>query len=311
MKEAVSLDKIKNLQDVVQSIPSGSHITFSGFGHTLTPMAVVREIIRQGKKNFTMTGISECWAADMLIGAGAIDKLYFSNFMFEGYGRCRNFSRAIEEETIKVEDYSHYALASRFAAGAIGVPYLPIKSMLGSDILEIGFDDNKYKVDHCPYTDEKIVLVPAVRPDFAIIHGHRADAKGNVQIIGAKAIIEEQVRAAKNVIVTVEKIVDSELIRSNPEFTIIPGFLVSALVEVPYGAHPTGMYRMYDFDSSHIEKYIESSRNRETFEQYLHAYASGSHEDYLEKIGISKLLDLKTDPFLGYRDPDKIGVSAV
>lgn len=293
-----------SLEAAIRLIPDGAHVTFSGFAHTLTPMAAVREIVRQGKKNLLMTGIAECWAADMLIGAGAIAKLYLSNFMFEGYGRCRNFSRAIEDGSLPVEDYSHFGLANRFAAAALGVPFLPVKSMLGSDVLQDGFDAHKWEIMNCPFTGEKVLLLPKSQPDFAIIHGHRADADGNIQIIGAKSVVEEQVRAAKTVIATVEKIVDTAVIRENPELTVVPGMLVSAVVEVPYGAHPTGMYRMYDYDHDHIRSYVAASQDPKSFAEYLAEYAHLDHGAYLNKIGTRHLLELRADPFLGYRNPD-------
>lgn len=295
--------KLISMSDAVVQIEDGHNLTFSGFAHSLAPIALVHEIIRQGKKELELTSMGECWAADLLSGAGCLKRVRLSNYMFEGFGRCMNFSRAVQDGVVQAEDYSHFGITSRFMAGALGLSYLPTKVMAGTDILNrITFDHDKYKISECPFTGESYVLVRAVHPDIAFIHASRADEQGNVQLFGSSSIIDEQARSAKKVIVTVEEIVDSEEIARLPELTVIPGFLVHAVVEAPFGAHPAGMYRYYNYDHKHVQEYWEKSRDPATFQEYLQefVFSSKDHWDYLKKIGLRRLMALRADPLLGY-----------
>ncbi len=299
-------DKVCTLGDAAARIHDGAAVTFSGFAHSMQPLALCRELIRQGRQQLRLVTMGECWAADLLCGAGCVATVHLSCLLFEGYGRCQNFSRAVEDGTIQVEDYSHFGITSRFLAGALGVPFMPLRSMLGSDITAThALEMPKHVVMNSPFSDEQVVLVPALQPDVAVIHASRADAEGNVQLLGPRSIIDEQARAAKAVIVTVEEIVDSAVIRRRPELTILPGFLVDAVVEVPFGAHPAGMYRYYDYDEAHIDEYYAASRHPEQFRAYLedYVYRVPDHWAYLEAIGLPRLLALRADPHWGYVDP--------
>ena len=295
--------KVISAAEAVASLADGANLTLGGFAHSLTPLALVREMIRQGKKDIELTSMGECWAADFLAGAGCLRRARLSNYMFEGFGRCMNFSRGVQEGRIEVEDYSHFGITSRLQAAAMGVSYLPIKVMAGSDLLNVtAFDGDKYKFASCPFTQEEYVAVRAIRPDAAILHASRADASGNTQVFGATSIMEEQARAAKRVIVSVEEVVpDTEIMRA-PELTILPGFLVDAVIEIPFGAHPGGMFRYYNYDDEHISRYWTASREPGAFRDYLSEFVQGveDHWGYLEKIGIRRLTALRADPKLGY-----------
>jgi acyl CoA:acetate/3-ketoacid CoA transferase alpha subunit len=296
-------DKVVSLAEAVGWIEDGSHLTFSGFAHSLAPIAVVHEIIRQQKRNLELSSMGECWAADMLSGAGCLSRTRLSNYMFEGYGRCMNFSRAVQDGKLQVEDYSHFGITSRFMAAAIGLSYLPTKVMAGTDIVNVQtFDDDKHRDVNCPFTGESYTAVRSIEPDIAFIHAHRADREGNTQIFGMTSIIEEQARASKKVVVSVEEIVDRREIARRPELTIIPSFVVDAIVHVPFGAHPAGMYRYYNYDAEHIQQYWDSSRDAATFQDYLDEYVRGTahYSEYLHKIGLRKLMALRADPYLGY-----------
>jgi len=147
-----------------------------------------------------------------------------------------------------------------------------------------------------------LLIVAETRPDFALLHASRADPEGNVQLFGTCSTFEEQARAAKRVIVTVEEIVPDCVIRERPEFTLIPGFLVEAVVLAPFGAHPAGMFRYYDFDRAHVGQYVQAGKSRETFRRYLEEYVLGvpDHNAYLAKIGIRTLMAMRADPYWGY-----------
>lgn len=296
-------EKLISMTEAVNMVRVGDSLTFSGFGHSFMPMAFVRELIRQKKGNLKLLSVGDCWPIDMLAGAGMVREAHFSCYAFEGKGRCRNFSRAVESGELKVEDYSHFAMTSRFVASGMGVPFMPVRVLLGSDILEAGsLDETKYKLFECPFSGEKILLVAALKPDVAVIHAHRADPFGNTQVFGPTSVLEQQVLASEKVIVTVDEIVSSDCIRKRPESTLVPGFMVDAVVEAPFGAHPAGMYRYYDHDIEHINVYMEASSDPIKFQAYLDKYVYNQLDQwtYLETIGLERLVKLRADPTLGY-----------
>jgi len=295
--------KIITLQEAASRVPDGAHLTISGFAHSLAPLALVRELIRQGKGTFELTSMGDCWAVDMLAGAGRVKRARFSNYMFEGFGRCPNFSRAVETGAMAVDDYSHFGVASRWMAAALGLPSLPVRVMLGTDLVrQKPLDREDIAESACPLTGERLLFVRASRPDFALLHASRGDAQGNIQLFGTTSTIEEQARAARRVIVSVEEIVPEDAIREHPEFTLIPGFLVEAVVHAPYGAHPTGMFRYYDFDRQHVGRYMAAGKSPDTFQTYLQEFILGvpDHPSYLARIGIRRLMELRADPWRGY-----------
>ena len=153
-------NKVLSIKKAVELINDGDNLTISGFAHSLAPIALVREIIRQGRKNLALTSMGECWAADLLSGAGCLSKVRLSNYMFEGFGRCMNFSRAVQQGDLEVEDYSHFGITSRLFASALGISYLPTKVMAGTDIVKkVTFDKDKSLVADCPFTGEQLSLI--------------------------------------------------------------------------------------------------------------------------------------------------------
>jgi acyl CoA:acetate/3-ketoacid CoA transferase alpha subunit len=247
--------------------------------------------------------MGECWSAEFLAASGQLKRAVFSNYMFEGLGRCQAFSRAVQAGQLQTEDYSHYGVASRLLAGALGLPFMPTRVMAGSDLVSISTSDEpKYEFLSCPFSGERLTLVPAAQPDVAIVHGSRADRAGNVQLFGVASLIDEQARAAGAVIATVEEIVEPECIRQAPELTLLPSMIVDAVVEVPFGSHPSGMYQQYDYDHEHMKSYFELSRSQEGVQEYFDQWIFGpeDHWDYLEKVGIARLFELRADPYLGY-----------
>jgi glutaconate CoA-transferase, subunit A len=295
-------DKLVPLSDAVAAVNDGAHLTFGGFGHALTPMAFVRELVRRGPRQLELSAIAECWAVDMLAGANCISRARFSNVMFEGLGRCRNFSRRIEAGVIETEDYSHLGLVSRMAAAGQGLPFATIHSMMDSDLERVStFDRPKSQRLTDPYSDREVLLLPPLRPEIAVVHAARVDRDGNAQLFGTSSAIEEQTFSADIVIVTAEEIVSSSVIRSEPALTLVPGFLVDAVVWTPYGSHPTGMFRYYGEDQTHIAEYYEASRAEDLFTAYLERWVYGldSQWEYLDRLGSARLMALRADPALG------------
>jgi acyl CoA:acetate/3-ketoacid CoA transferase alpha subunit len=298
--------KLVSLQEAVRGIPSGASITAGGFAISHQPLAFTREMIRNRVRDLTLIGMAECWVAEWLCGAGALRRTYMSNFMLEGFGRCRRFSAAVESGELEVEDHSHFGVTARLVAAGLGLPFMPVRSMAGTDILaKPGFErpEHKYHALRSPFPGGEIVtLLSALRPEFAILHVAKADEQGNVQTYGSAAIVAEQARAAKFVIVTAEEIVTTDEIRRRPESTLLPALMVHQVVHVPYGAHPTGVYGYYDHDAAHLAEYYEASRTEEGTRAYFRKYVDDApdHDAYLDKIGVSRLMHLRVDPALGY-----------
>ena len=223
-------NKMITIEEAAEIIPDGSNLAIGGFAETNNPMSIVRQLIRMRKRHLELSGMGDAQSAELLCGAGCVDKIRFSNYMAKD-GRCPNFSRMVEQGKIAVEDYSHFAITNRFYAAAIGVPFMPVKVMLGSDMQTIQNIDrgNKIMEVEDPFSGEKCGIVPKLEPDFALIHVARADQEGNCQLYGITSSIEIIARAAKKVIVSAEEIVSTESIRETNEHTILPSFFVVKL----------------------------------------------------------------------------------
>jgi acyl CoA:acetate/3-ketoacid CoA transferase alpha subunit len=298
--------KLVDLDEAISVVQDGMSLTAGGFAHSHQPMALTRALIRRGVRRLTIMGVAECWVAEYLAAAGAVERAYFSNFMFEGFGRCRRFSEGVEAGRIATEDHSHFGMVCRFQAAGLGLPFMPIRAMAGTDILAMpGFEDPaaKSRRMESPFGNGTVTAVSPLKPDVAIIHAARADRDGNVQLFGATSVIEEQARAASHVIVSVEEIVAPDVIRRQPELTILPSLLVDVVVHLPYGAHPTGVYGYYEHDAAHLGEYYAASRTQTATDDYLRTWVfqMEDHWAYLDAIGMSSLLKLQVDPALGSR----------
>jgi glutaconate CoA-transferase, subunit A len=295
--------KLTSLAEAAASIPSGAALSFSGFGHSGHPMAFVRELIRQGRGDFTLNAIAECWPADFLVGAGAVSSINMSNLMFEGLGRCRAISMAIENGSVRVDDHSHLALSLRLLAAGWDVPFLPIRSMGGTDLEHVQTGEKpKYRRVDSPFGDGEVGVVSALSSDVAVIHVHRSDDQGNGIVYGAISVIDAQIRGAKRVIVTTEELVDSETIMAENQGVTVPGIFVDAVVHTPFGSHPGAMYKLYDEDLDHMAEYYEASRKEDTLAEYHERYVTGfpNHESYLNDIGSRRLFGLRVDPAMQF-----------
>jgi len=240
---------------------------------------------------------------DILSGARVVSRFELAFFAIEGIGLVPNIQRRIREGVIEFEDYSNLAMALRFLGGALGVPFMPLKSMLGTDLLaKHRFRQKKAVVIDCPFTGEKVVLVPSVRPDFSIVHAQRVDREGNVQIDGIRGEDIEGARAGKKVIVLAEEIVDTELIRSQPDQTVIPNIYVHHVVECPWGSYPMMVYNYYDYDMEHVRMYYDQCKTEEGWQKYCEEYITGVNNrlGFLNKIGIERLMKLKARKPLPY-----------
>jgi glutaconate CoA-transferase subunit A len=296
-------DKRITLKEAVKLVPDGAHLFWGGFGFQRPPMAFAHELIRQKKRNLTIYTCGSEMDLDILSGACVVSRVELAFYAIEGIGLAPNIQRRVREGTIEIEDYSNLAMALRFMGGALGVPFMPLKSMLGTDLLaRTKFRRKKAEVIACPFTGEKVVLVPSVRPDFSIVHASRVDMEGNAQIDGIKGEDVEGARAGKKVIVLAEEIVNSEFIRGQSDQTVIPDIYVSHVVECPWGSHPMMVYNYYDYDMPHVRKYYDQCKTEEGWQEYCQEYITsvGSHSEFLQKVGIERLMKLRAKKPLAY-----------
>jgi glutaconate CoA-transferase subunit A len=299
------MTKLTSLSEAVASIQTGSHIGLSGFSIARCAMAFARELIRQGIKNLTVSQCVGAMDADMLVGAGAVDRIIYGGGSLDRFGLLAHINAGIEKGTFVAEEYSSLSIAFRYLAGSLGLPFVPIRSLVGSDLLnrlrersgtDIAFVDD-------PFSEDRWLALKPLVPDVAVIQVQTCDAEGNSWILGPKWDAGEQVKASERTIVIAEHVVSTDLIRREAERCIIPNLLVSHVVEMPYGAHPTSVYREYDYDAACIEEYVEASKSGDAFRAYLDKYVFGvkDHGEYLETVGGSqKLESLRADPVLGY-----------
>lgn len=301
MCEIPSESKVMTAREAVEKLVfDGAVIGLGGQNVGRCAMAIIHEIVRQGRKDLTICGCNLSINMDVLVGAGLVKRCEGGTGNLEYFGATYCFRKAIEQGVMEMEDYSHLAVISRLIAGEMGLPFMPTKSLLGSDMLtrQAKSTGKKFEVMENPwFPGDQVVLLPALNPDVAIIHAQKADPMGNVIIEGFLAHDVELVRAARHTIVSCEEIISSEDIRKDSERTNIPYMYVSAVVEQPYGAHPTAAYRYYDYDYDHVTYYQKCARaGGKEYEEYLQRYILGSEnfDDYLEKVGGIKKMNALT-----------------
>jgi glutaconate CoA-transferase subunit A len=295
-------NKVMTSKDAISKFVDDNDVVFlGGFGH-LYPYSLAHEVIRQGKKELTLCKHSPEIVGEQMIGTGLIKKIIFSWFGNPGVGSARCFRRAVEKgipRSIEVEEYTHFSLNIMIKAGAQGLPFLPSKALFGTNIVDY---NKNIKFLDCPFTGEKLCLVPAIKPDVALIHVQRADVYGNSQAWGITADITDGAFASKKVIVSAEEIVPTEVIRRDPNRTVIPSFKVDAVIESPWGAHPSYAQGYYDRDNDYYILYDKWSRTQEDFEKFLDEWVYGvkNRTEYLEKLGVEKILKLKAQSHMSF-----------
>ena len=280
-------------------------------------MAVACEIIRQKKGNLHLYVHSHGQALDLLIGAGCARRVELA---YAGMGRFAptmvRFRKAVQNGEIEWEDYTNYQMTLRFFAGSLGIPFMVTKTSLGSDIvLKEGFSPETRREDkvarkklaivNSPFADgeDRVVLVPAINADVALIHAQYVGEKGTVRIEGLKFTDVEMAKCASKLIVTCEQIVPESYLRRNPDINCLPFFLADAIVLAPYGAHPTGCFNCYDYDAQHLKMYREMAEDDGKFKEYLDEWVYGvsGHEEYLAKVGTERFLEIRANPAFGFR----------
>ncbi len=284
--------KLGSLDDAVALVKDGDHLALGGCLYSRTPLALVWALLRRRPRGLTFSRNLICYEAEWGMVAGAVDKVVTS-WMGIGlpWGLSRIQREFVESGRVAFEEWSHLGLGLRYRAAAMGVPFLPSLTMLGSDLMDVGGS----KTVECPYTGRTLHAVPALFPDVALLHVQKADRLGNCQIEGYPHMDGDIARAASTVLVTAEQIVSEDEIRLSPDRTIIPGFLVDALAHVPYGSYPHECYGAYDAEPEHFTVYVDGIRERgvaavaDYLERYV--YTPRSHADYLALFGEARLAD--------------------
>lgn len=281
-------DKTMSVKEAVDKFVKDGDYIFFGFFGTRVPMSLLYEIIRQKKKNLSV-GRGGLYDLDILVAAGCVnkfDRAYGGGF--EVLGLSSVYRKAILNGQMQVNEWSNATYAWRLKAAAMGLPFLPVRSLMGSDT----FKQSSAKMIKCPFTGMKLAAVPACYPDVSMIHVHRCDKYGNAQIDGVKVFDIDAAKAGRKVILTTEEIIDTEAIRSKPWRTDIPHYYVDAVVEVPYGSHPSNMPQMYYMDEEILKEYIQQSKTPEGVQAFFDKYVFGAEDfdEYLKLIGGTKKL---------------------
>ncbi|MCQ9368024.1 CoA transferase subunit A [Brevibacterium sp. 50QC2O2] len=291
-------DKVVDLTTAIRThVQPGSSIALEGFSH-LIPFAAGHEIIRQGITDLELCRMTPDLLSDMLVAAGAVSSMVCSFFASGSAGSLYELRRRIEHHDpapLPVSEYSHHAMVLRYHAGAAGLPFVPIRSFTGSDIPKI---NPEIRSVPDPYSGGRAYVVPPLNPDVTIIHAQRADRRGNAQIWGITGAQQEAAYAGRKTIVTVEEVVDDEVIRADPNRTLIPAHAVDAVCEVPTGAHPSYVQGSYDRDNAFYREWTPISKDPEALHAWLDRYVrgTGDHAEYLAAIGAERLAGLRMAP---------------
>jgi glutaconate CoA-transferase subunit A len=288
-------DKRRSLRDAIaEYVRDGMSVAIEGFTGFIC-FAAGHEIIRQRRRDLTLIRMTPDLIYDQMIAAGVARKLVFSYLGNPGVGPLHCLRRAVEQgipAPLEIEEYSHYGMVGRYAAGAARLPFFPLRSYIGSDMPRV---NERIKTVESPYGDGPVAVVPPLNPDLAIIHAQRADMAGNTQIWGLLGVQKEAAFAARNLLVVVEEIVDEAVIRADPNRTLIPGTIVDAVVHEPYAAHPSYAQGYYDRDNAFYLAWDEISRDQARTEAWLDEWVYGVADRvaYIRKLGAESLERLR------------------
>lgn len=318
--------KIVSLTEAVAQIKDGDMLTFGGFTVWRRPMAAIYELIRQKKRNLHLVEVNGGTYDDMLVGAGCVGIWESSWCGHELYGKFGgNLARRIEKGELLYEDWPHIHILNRLTAGAKGLPFLPSYAAMGCDMFNPDNDNlgkaglrdgsnphiakHKYIAYQEPFTDSEIILVPAANPDWCITHVQKVGSEGTVRVEGLKFSDSEVIKASKHNIIIAEQIVSEESLRAEPTRNMLPGYLVDYIVELPWGAHPTGLYGVHEPDGEFISNFFKATRTQEGFDEWAEEWIFGvkDFQEYLSKLGAERLKSLEADPSLGYSATMKRG----
>ncbi len=286
------MSKVVPLRTAVEShIRDGDTVFVGGFGQCI-PFAIAHEIVRQSRKNLVLCRSGADIIFDLLIAAGAVRKVMAGYIGNPGIGLAHAFRRAAEAGAIEVEDWTNFAMVLRLHAAALGIPFIPAATLSGGDLPgKVGV-----QTVTCPYTNETLAAVPALKPDVAILHAQRADEDGNLQLFGLPGDSVEGALASRKVIATVEEIVPREVVRRESDRTVVPGFMVAAVSHVPFGAYPSYVAGHYGRDDDAYGAWDDLSRDAGKLDAWIDTEVRGQadFDAYLKRLDKNRLDTLKT-----------------
>ena len=289
-KKGALTDKLMSVSDAVaRFVHDGDYLASGGFGGNRIATALLHEVVRQERTDLGFAGHTTTHDFQILAAGTRTGKLIFSRLDaayilgLEARGLSAQARRLMESGEVEVCEWTNYALACRFRAAATGVPFVPVRSMLGTDT----FRESAAKEIECPFTGKSLTAVPALYPDVALIHVHESDLFGNCRIRGITVADWDLSRASKRVIVSAERIVSTDEIRSDPNATAIPAFCVDAVCHVPYGSYPGNMAGEYFSDEVHLKAWLDAEQDVAAYRAFLDKYLYGvdCFESYLEICG--------------------------
>jgi len=289
--------KILSIEQAAATVPDGCTLAIGGLSMNSSPMALVRELVRQKKRNLTVVAIVNGMAIDWLVAAGCVRRIISGLVSFEGMGLAPNFRHAVETGRVALEEYSEYLLIARLHAAATHLPFIPTKAGLGTDVIGLHPESTRLETD--PVSGEPYVACTPLRVDIAAVHAHAADERGNVRVDPKLLWMDnELVNAADQTIVTVEGIVPHRSFIAEPHRTTWPGFMTSAIAEVPLGAYPTSCFPRYRHDRAFFSDYSEAARKPESFQAFFDRRVAGpiTHADFLQANGgVETLLRIRRE----------------
>lgn len=294
-------NKQTTLKDAIAKyVNNGDYLAIGGFGANRTPVAACHEIVRQGKKKLGFAGHTATHDMQVLSVGEVYDRVdvaYVVGLEARGLSKCTR--KYIESGRVKLTEWTNYLLSVRLQAAAANVPFYPVRVSMGTDT----FKYSAGKVVACPFTGKKVKLVPALYPDVSVIHVHEADVYGNARFSGIGIADLELASASKRLIITTEKLISNKEIRSAPDLTKIPYYLVDAVCQVPFGAYPGNMAGEYFSDEEHLQEWLDAEKDPEAFREFVNKniYDCSTHEEYinrnggLEKMGALRAKELLLD----------------
>jgi glutaconate CoA-transferase subunit A len=279
-------DKLTDLAAVAARVRDGSTVALGGLSMNGTPMALVRELVRQRKRDLTLVAIVNGMAVDWLIAGGCVARVIAGLVSFEGMGLAPHFRRAVESGEVELEEYSEHLLIARLRAAANRLPFMPTRAGLGTDV--IGLHPETTRLEHDPVTGEAYVACTPLPVDYALVHAHAADRRGNVRVDPKLIWMDNEiVDAAACTVVTAERIIPHEDFVAEPHRTTYPRFMVDAVTEVPRGAYPTSCYPLYRHDRQFYQEYTRAAADTERFQAFWVERVTGpaDHEAFIRANG--------------------------
>jgi glutaconate CoA-transferase, subunit A len=271
-------------QAISEHVQNGDYIAIGGFGCNRIPTSLLHEIVKQGKKDLGLSGHTATHDGQILAAGECFNRADIAYVVgLEARGLSKNYRKMFESGKVKCTEWSNAALAWRYKAAAMGIPFMPARVLMGTDT----FTYSAAKEIECPFTKKKLLALPALYPDVALIHVHRADKYGNCQIDGIIMSDNDLCKASKRVIITTEKLISNEEIREDPNKTIIPFWCVDAVIEVPGGSYPGNMPGEYFSDEEHLQEWLQAEKDETIFKEFLdkNIFSCKDFQGYIDKNG--------------------------